>query len=393
VEDIMRRSIISILLTVLIALSGCSSSAVNSNNTEDSIELEKESAAVEKTVDKLYEPVESKSQTESKYENKGEDKETEISQGRKAVAGAITLPEVKEQPKTDQNQTIALTLYYQDKEGQLIPVTRRVAKQEGIARVAIAGLIDSAINREEIKYYGLYPVLPAGTEILGITIRNGTAVIDFSKELLNYNDEITERNIITSIVYTLTEFKTVDNVKILVNGYLINKLKFGTDVSGILSRETVLINSGRFRPEEGLGKVDIYLFKTVKDTMVYILPLSVEISRVKSKDVPSRIFESLCKESNIEGLFNQLPSETRLLSSSIKGTTLTLDFDEGLVSYGGGTAREQGIIEQILYSAKQIKGVEKVKILINGKTRELPEGYDISKAVPMPSVINDVIDK
>jgi germination protein M len=389
----MRRSIISILLSVLIALSGCSSSAVNNNNPAASIEPEKESAAVGKAVDKLYEPVESKIQAESIHESKGEGEDIKIPRESKAVAGAKAVSEVKEQPKMDQNQTIALTLYYQDKEGQLIPVTRRVAKQEGIARAAIAGLIDSAINREEIEFFGLYPVLPAGTEILGITIKDGTAVIDFSKELLNYNDEVAERNIISSIIYTLTEFKTVDNVKILVNGYLINNLKFGTDVSGNLSRETVMINSGSFRPEEGLGKVDIYLFKSVNDTMIYILPLSVEISRVGSKDVPSRIFEFLCKESNIEGLFSQLPSETRLLSSSINGTTLTLNFDEGLVSYGGGTAREQGIIEQILYSAKQIKGVEKVKILINGKTRELPEGYDISRAVSIPSVINDVVDK
>jgi germination protein M len=393
-EDVMKRSFISIMIALLIALTACSSHV--DNNSYTAAETEKEVVSVvEKEVneiDELVESIESKPQVNNVPESKGVDENLKAAQKDRLEQQEKNVLDVKKLPKVGEDQTVALTLYYQDREGQLIPVTRKIAKQEGVARAAIAGLIDSAINREEIEFFGLYPVLPKGTEILGITIRNGTAVIDFSKELLNYNSEANERNIISSIIYTLTEFKTIDNVKILVNGYLLDNLKYGTDISGILSRETVMINSDSFKPQKGHGKIDTYLFKSVNDAMTYIIPVSFEISRAELGDIPSSVFESLSGMNAIGELYSQIPSETKLLSSRIEGSTLTLDFDEGILSYGGGTAREKGIIEQILYSAKQIKDVEEVKILINGRTRELPEGYDISRPISIPSVINDIID-
>ena len=77
----------------------------------------------------------------------------------------------------------------------------------GIARAAVSLAIDSPLVREETAYYGVYPVIPEGTEILGIDIRNGTAVIDFSRHLLNYGTAWSERNIIAAIVYSLPSLK------------------------------------------------------------------------------------------------------------------------------------------------------------------------------------------
>ena len=42
---------------------------------------------------------------------------------------------------------------------------------------------------------------------------------------------------------------------------------------------------------------------------------------------------------------------------------------------------------------KQIEGVERIRILIEGKSEELPEGTDISRDIAIPTEINDVIDK
>jgi len=302
------------------------------------------------------------------------------------------------QSTVDQNQTIptkpniSVTIYYQDAGGLIIPISRKIDRQEGIARAAITGLIDNSNNREEIGYYGIFPVLPQGTEIKGINIKEGTATIDFNDKLLSYGSQKEEQNIISSIVYTLTEFKTVQNVKILVNGREKGKLKYETDISGILNRDNVLINSKIVNLEQKCSKADIYLFDKVNENNYYLLPVSKEYSGT-TENLPGKIIELFGENFGSSKLFSQLPQKVILKNVIIKDDVMTLDFSKDLTSYGGGTEKETGIINQILYSMKQVKGLNKMKILVEGKENALPEGTIVSEGMPFPTVINNVMDK
>ncbi|MCR4434904.1 MAG: GerMN domain-containing protein [Clostridiales bacterium] len=294
-------------------------------------------------------------------------------------------------PKNAGSGQLSVTLYYQDRDGDLIPVTRKVERQEGIARAAIGALIDGTIAREELGYYELYPVLPEGTKVLGINIKQGTAIVDFNEKLLNYGSEKEEKNIVCAVVYTLTEFKTVDSVKILINGRHQGKLKYNTDISGNLDRESILINSDRISKDKGMHKLDAYLFKHLSDQYIYLLPVSVEFKNEQEGDLPSNIIASLGKEYDKRKLYTELPSGVKLLGSSVNGDTITLNFNTEIRNYGGNS-REDAILKQILYSMRQIKGVEKAQILIDGKKGTLPEGTDIGEAIPIPVGINEIFD-
>lgn len=284
-----------------------------------------------------------------------------------------------------------LTLYYQDNAGYVVPVTRKVDKQEGIAKAAVTALVDSTINREETEYYGIYPVLPQGTEVRGINLKEGIATIDFNDKFASYKDKAAERNIIASVVYTLTEFKTIDGVKILVNGKSVEKLKYGTDVSGIFNRDNTLLNSDSVNIQEGYGKSDIFLLRYINDKYVYAIPVSFQFKALTDLELPAKMAELLCKDYEGTKLYSEIPSGTKILEASIKDDVLTLDFNSKLREYGGN-AREDGILKQILYSARYIKGVNKVKVRINGKGEELPEGTDISKDIRIPAEINNYVD-
>lgn len=296
-----------------------------------------------------------------------------------------------ESSKTIDNQR-SIILYYQDQQGTLIPVTRRVSKEEALASLAINGLIDSAMNREELEYYGLYPILPKGTEILGINLKEGNATIEFNDKLLDYSSQIAENSIITAIVYTLTEFSTIDKVKIWIKGNSTSKLKFGTDISEYLSRENVLINSSRVNTKLGLRKFDGFLFKNINEKFTYILPVSIELSEMNVDKTIEKMVNSLANEKQNKGLYTQLPAKSGLLRGEIKGDVLTLDFNKEFSNYGGN-AREDGILKQILYSAKQFKGINRIKLFVEGNDTYLLEGTDISKEILIPKGINDFIDK
>jgi germination protein M len=323
-----------------------------------------------------------------------ESKQSEISRMQADLQAADDSEEVSDNNFGQESsiKTLSITPYYQDKDGYIIPAARKIIKQEGVARAAVNCLIDSSTNREELEYFGLYPVLPAGTEILGLNLKEGMAVIDFNNEILKYGSEKAEKNIITSLVYTLTEFKTIKDVKMLINGRDVEKLKYGTDASGILNRGNVLINNDRISLKEGFDKTDIYAFKTVNENFFYLLPMSVEFEGNGNKSLPGRIVELLGSQPADGFLYSEIPKDTKLIGYSISSNLLTLNFNAGLLNYGG-TTREQGILDQIVHSMKQLSGVEWVRILIDGKRVDLTEGTDISKDIPVTSEINDMIDR
>lgn len=285
-----------------------------------------------------------------------------------------------------------VTVYYQDKDGCVVPMTRWIQPQLGIARAAVSLAIDCPLTREETAYYGVYPILPENTEILGIDIKEGTATIDFNKYLLNYGTAYSERNIIASIVYTLTEFDTIQKVRIMINGYPQGILKYGTDLSYPLGREDVMINADPRLLKTGKEKVDIYLMKAANTGFAYPVPVSVTDSTGGAEATPETLVKRLLSAVPEGGMYSEIPEGVRLIGSYIQGDTITLDFSEEFLSYGG-TAREENILKQLAYTLRQCDSIRKINILVEGRRVELPEGTNISAGLAIPVTLNDVMDR
>ena len=284
-----------------------------------------------------------------------------------------------------------VTVYYQDGDGYLVPMTRWIEPQQGIARAAISLIVDSALNREEIAYYGVYPVLPAYTEILGIDIRNGIAAIDFSRNLLNYKNVKAERDIIASIVYTLTEFDTIYGVRILINGYPQGVMKYGSDLTYELGREDVAINAEPTLLKNNWSKEDVFLLKQANTWYTYPVPVTM-VSAGGSGSRPEELVKLLLNAVSKNGLDSEMPNGAVLLGSSIKDGVITLNFSSEFTDYGG-TAREEGILKQLAYTLRQCKDIKKIKLLVEGRETQLPEGTDISGGLAIPVTVNDVMDR
>jgi germination protein M len=290
-----------------------------------------------------------------------------------------------------------VTVYYQDDNGCLIPMTRWIQMQQGIARASVSLCIDSAIAREEVAYYGVYPVIPADTVILGLSIRDGIAVIDFNKYLLHYNGAEAEKNIIASIVYTLTEFRNISGVRILVNGYPQGVLKYGTDISQALRREDVAINTQAAIFENGQGKVDVFLLEKANEGFTYVVPVSVPaMDNSEEPDTDAQAAKVLLKQLLVKdgenGTFSEMPDDVEILNCSTEDGILTLDLGEGFVKYGGNE-KEESILKQLAYTMRQLDGIKLLKIQVGGHAVQLPEGTEISSGITIPATINDVMDR
>lgn len=98
---------------------------------------------------------------------------------------------------------------------QVYPETRNMMIIDGgVARAAILGLIQGPQSQ------GLVASLADGTKLLDISVSNGLCTVDFSKEFVENHSGGSAGELVTiaSIVKTLTQFDSIEQVQILVEG-------------------------------------------------------------------------------------------------------------------------------------------------------------------------------
>ncbi len=143
---------------------------------------------------------------------------------------------------TDENtpttigDTVEVTLYFSNADGTgLVAEKREIPKQEGLARATISNLIDGPQNAE------LLPTLPAATILEDINISDGLCTVDFSGELRDNlgGGVMAEQLAVYSIVKTLSQFASVDSVRILIDGQAVESLAGHIDTSDAIAVQTV----------------------------------------------------------------------------------------------------------------------------------------------------------
>lgn len=155
----------------------------------------------------------------------------------------VTSPQAGVLPTTAPEKTVTVALYFGDPKGtSLVGVQTSLPKVEGIARATINALLKAP------PAASLLPVIPPGTILKDINIKeDGTAVVDFSRELITNHKGGSTGEMLTvyAIVNTLTQFPTVKQVQILVEGEAVPTLKGHVDLTTPLVRNEALI-SGTF---------------------------------------------------------------------------------------------------------------------------------------------------
>lgn len=118
-------------------------------------------------------------------------------------------------PPTTQAGSSEITIYLLNDSGQAVATTRTVTT-EGVARAALLALIDGPSPREAAA--GLSTAFPSDSLVLGIAIDDGTATVDMSREFEAGGGSFAILGRLAQLVYTLTEFDSIDRVDLLLDG-------------------------------------------------------------------------------------------------------------------------------------------------------------------------------
>jgi hypothetical protein len=100
----------------------------------------------------------------------------------------------------------------------LAPVERAIPKTQVVGAASVAALLAGPIEPELAASPAMYTSIPEGTRLLGLQISNGVATVNLSSEFEAGGDSISVSGRIAQVVYTLTQFPTVNGVRFEFDG-------------------------------------------------------------------------------------------------------------------------------------------------------------------------------
>jgi germination protein M len=274
-------------------------------------------------------------------------------------------------------------LYYRDSDGYLVPVSVDIEWQEGIARAALERLISDDGLSAMAQDTGLYSAIPAGTRVLGLTIRDGLAKVDLSEEALSCGSAEEEELMVMSVVYTLTEFNTVDRVQFMFEGDVVESLTFGTRTGSPISRE----NINALGTKGGPG-VMVYFHKVNDKGYEYFVPVTIGTGTAGSgMDVAIKCLLAGPPEGS--GLKSSIPENVTIKGMGTKNGIAYLNFEQGIFDYTGGDSVGEKIVKSIALTLKEYPAVTGVVFLVNGQPAALPTGVVLESVIDVPVFANE----
>jgi hypothetical protein len=115
-------------------------------------------------------------------------------------------------------------------EPTLVPVLRTVPESPATATAAMEALLAGPSAKERAAFPQIVTLIPAGSELLGIEISHGLATVDLSAEFGSLSPDDTGgfevfslRGRLAQVVYTMTQFTTVDRVNFELEGKPVNE--------------------------------------------------------------------------------------------------------------------------------------------------------------------------
>jgi germination protein M len=120
----------------------------------------------------------------------------------------------------------------------LVPVLREVPKTQAVGAAAMDALLAGPNDKELGASPAMYTTIPEGTIFLGLTIDKGIATVNLSREF-EQSDTVSSNERLAQVVYTLTQFPTIDGVRFQLDGTSVTTFgSEGIDLTAPVDRST-----------------------------------------------------------------------------------------------------------------------------------------------------------
>ncbi|WIY60485.1 GerMN domain-containing protein [Bacillus arachidis] len=318
-----------------------------------------------------------------------QEKETEQIDPPKKVT--YTDGEKKDSAKKEkQGQTIQRELYLVDKNGYVVPQTiaMPVPKENEVVKQTLEYLVkDGPVTN--LLPNGFRAVLPANTTLSVDVKKDGTAVVDFSKEMKSYKKE-EERQIVESVAWTLTQFKNIKQVKFQINGEKLAKMPVGgTPLGESVSRaDGINFDDEQVADVTNTKSVTLY-FLAQNNKKQYYVPVTRRVAEGKENEIATVVNE-LVKGPSGSSLLNDFNPDVKLVSEpKLQDGKVTLNFNENIYANKGKSVISNYVLQSLVLSLTEKQHVKNVSVEVNGKANLVTEkGEKLTKPVNRPQNVN-----
>lgn len=262
----------------------------------------------------------------------------------------------------DTGSTREVTLYYKDVSGYLVPVNCEIPWEEGIAKATLKQMVSSEENDLQAARLGLLTALPEGLEV-DMDIIGQLAKVSLSTECMSCADAEEENAMVCAIVSALTEFDSISEVQLLVEGEEVETLTYGTNVSQPLTRADLNIESVSADTDlTGAGTVQVFFESEASGCMV---PVTRTV--FSNEDIDTAVLELLKGPREDAGLAGCIPKGVGLISVRQKDGVVTInmteEFKQVMEQADGGAAA----VKALVLTCSQFPDVKEVKLQVEGE--------------------------
>ncbi|NGP44986.1 sporulation protein [Bacillaceae bacterium SIJ1] len=291
------------------------------------------------------------------------------------------------------DQTSAQELYLLDSNGYVVPQTLGLPQTNEVASQSLNYLVKGGPVTQLLPN-GFQAVLPEGTEVLGVDIKDGVAIADFSNEFANYQPE-DEKKIVEAITWTLTQFDGIDKVKIWINGYDQDVMPVNqtpimeglTRKAGINQQSTDVVDIRTTEP------VTLY-YIAQHDKDAYYVPVTKRISQDRlgsSAEAAEAVVEELVKGASFDSsLLSAFNVNTELLERpEILENTARISFSPSVLNGDEQPTLSENILQPLVLSLTELEGVDQVSVTVENEDVLVNQnGETVKEVMARPSVTN-----
>ena len=271
-------------------------------------------------------------------------------------------PPVTETAAAPQVEMVSTVCWHADGDGYLVPVTRQIPMQDGIAKATLSLMVESSENDLAAARMGLTNVIPEGVSF-DLDIAGGKARVDMSKEALNCSSAEEELLMVQGVAAALCGFDTVEEVSFLFDGQKRSRLTHGTDVSGVFTEDSVNVESlATFSDSANADAVQLY-FPSASGRM--LVPITRTV--FSPADLPTAILELAKGPKTDSGLECPIPGKCGVKSVSVKNGVATINFTKEFAAVAQESDGGHLALQAIVFTASQFPGVKQVSVLVDGQ--------------------------
>lgn len=258
----------------------------------------------------------------------------------------------------DQDTQRTFTLYFSDKNHRYVcPETREAILSENESQETyVLRQLMAGPGSEE-----LLPVIPEGTELLGVRTEDGVCTLDLSGEFYEGGeDPYAVYTSLYGVVNTLTGLEEVSAVRFLRQGQTVDF--YGIfPLSQPLSRYAGAI--GPLRSGSGEMDVDVYVLAQ-EDGAPFALP--VRIQQSIQEPTAEAVARAAIGLEPPQGFYNPIPYGTELLSISLSGSVCYVDLSRRFIPTENTPENEEAAVWSLVAALTGLDAISSVVLTIEG---------------------------